>query len=302
VNGTEAAYAAGWRAVRMLPEPVGRALFAAAAEVTARRGGRGVDRLRNNLRRVVGPDLPEAALDDLVRRGLRSYLRYHLELFRLPALSRERILRVFHLGGEEMLAADMASGRGAIVALPHAGNWDLAGAWVAAKGWPLVAIAERLRPEGLFRRFVEVRERIGIEVIPLNGGARPPFDLLAERLAKGYTVALLADRDLPGRGVEVDFFGARTTMPPGPALLALRTGAPLYAADMWYEPDAAWGRLSGPLALPPPDAGPLTERIRLVTQELADRFAAGIARHPEDWHMLQRVWREPARPQEMQEM
>src|SRR5205814_1642929 len=97
--------------------------------------------------------------------------------------------------------------------------------------------------------------------------------------------------DLPARGVEVEFFGAKTTMPPGPALLAIRSGAPLYAADMWYEPEGARSRLNGPLPVPPLDAGPLTERIRLMTQDMADIFADGIRRHPEDWHMLQRMWR-----------
>lgn len=291
MNTVETAYAVGWRVVRALPAPVARAAFNAAADLTLRRNPKGVDRLRENLRRVAGPE----NLDALVRAGMRSYLRYYLEAFRLPGYSREDILRVFRLDGEEQLRADVESGRGAVVALPHAGNWDLAGAWVAAKGWPLVAIAERLKPEGLYRRFVEFREGLGMEIIPLTGAEKPPFDLLVERLEKGYVVALLADRDLPGRGVEVDFFGARTTMPPGPALLALRSGAPLYAVDMWYERDAAWARMSGPLELPPPGAGSLTERIRAVTQDLADRFAAGIARHPEDWHMLQRMWREPAR-------
>jgi lauroyl/myristoyl acyltransferase len=291
----EAAYASGWRVVRALPQPVAAAAFRRGADLATRRGGKSVVRLRENLRRVVGPDLPAAELDDLVRRGMRSYLRYYFELFRLPAMSRKRILSAFHVVDEPWVATVMGSGRGAIIALPHSGNWDLAGAWFAVHGWPLVAIAERLKPEGLYRRFMAVRERIGIEVIPLTGGQRPPLDALAERLEKGYTVALLADRDLPGRGVEVDFFGARTTMPPGPALLALRSGAPLFAVDMWYEPDAGWGRLDGPLEMPPPEAGPMTERIRIVTQELADRFAANISRHPEDWHMLQRMWREPAR-------
>jgi lauroyl/myristoyl acyltransferase len=295
VRGVETAYAAGWRVVRALPRPVAGALFNVAADGAVRRDSRGVAQLRANLRRVVGPDLPPADFDALVRRAMRSYLRYYLEAFRLPSLSPEQILRVFHLDGEAQLRDDMESGRGAVVALPHGGNWDLAGAWVAAKGWPLVAIAERLRPEGLYRRFLEFREGLGMEIIPLTGAEKPPLDLLVERLAKGYVVALLADRDLPARGVAVDFFGARATMPPGPALLALRSGAPLYAVDMWYERDAAWARLNGPVPLPPPDAGSLAERVRLVTQDLADRLAVGIARHPEDWHRLQRMWRDPAR-------
>ena len=287
MNLVETGYAAGWRVVRALPRPVGAALFAAGAEIAVRRNTRGVARLRENLRRVVG----DADLEALVRRGMHSYLRYYLEAFRLPSMSRRQILAGFQLGGHEMLADDVATGRGAIVALPHGGNWDIAGAWVAAQGWPIVAVAERLRPEGLYRRFVEFRESLGMEIIPLTGAEKPPFDLLVEKLEKGYAVALLADRDLPGRGVEVEFFGARTTMPPGPALLALRSGAPLYAADMWYEKAGARSRLNGPLPMPDPDSGSLADRVRTVTQDLARQFEAGIRRHPEDWHMLQRMWR-----------
>src|SRR5256714_50447 len=288
VNVAEAAYAAGWRVVRALPGPVARGLFTAGADIATRRGGCGVARLRDNLRQVC-PALSEPELDALVRKGMRSYLRYYLEAFRLPLMSTDRILRSFRLGGHEMLGENVAVGQGSVVALPHGGNWDLAGAWVAAMGWPIITVAERLRPEGLYQRFLDFRQGLGMEIIPLTGGERSPQDVLLEKLGKGYLVPLLADRDLPGRGVEVEFFGARTTMPAGPALLALRSGAPLYAVDMWYEPDAPVGQLYGPL--PVPAQGRLADRGRVLTPTLADHLAAGIARHPEDWHMLQRMWR-----------
>ncbi len=287
---TELAYLAGWRAVRALPRPVAAAAFRMGADRAHRRGGGGTARLRANLRRVVGPDVPEAELDALVRAGLRSYARYWLEAFRLPSLSRAEILAGFRLDREEVLAADVAAGRGAIVALPHAGNWDAAGAWVAATGWPIATVAERLKPEGVYQRFLAFRRNLGMEILPTHGGERPAFDVLVDRVRSGYVVPLLADRDLSARGVEVDFFGARTRMPPGPALLALRTGAPLYVASMWYEPDAACATIEGPLAVPGPEEGPLDERVRTLAQRIADGLAAGIARHPEDWHMLQRMW------------
>ncbi|MFI7551164.1 phosphatidylinositol mannoside acyltransferase [Micromonospora sediminimaris] len=290
MNLTELGFAAAWRLVRVLPRPVAAAAFDAVADNAHRRRGPGATRLRANLRRVVGPELPEAELDDLVRRGLRSYARYWMEAFRLPALSREQLLAGFRLDRADVLAADVAAGRGAVVALPHAGNWDTAGAWVAANGWPLSTVAERLKPEGVFERFVAFRQGLGMEILPTNGGARPAIDVLTDRLAAGTVVPLLADRDLSTRGVEVDFFGGRTRMPAGPALLALRTGAPLYVASMWYEPDAACASLVGPLPVPGPEAGTLDVRVRSLTQLIADGLAAGIARHPEDWHMLQRMW------------
>ena len=285
---SEAGYAAAWWLARTLPRPVVAAAFRAGADRAARRPGPGATRLARNLRRVVGPDMPDAEFAALVRRALRSYARYWLEAFRLPTLSAAQRLDAFRLGRHELLASDVATGRGAVVALPHAGNWDAAGAWVAANGWPITTVAERLRPERVYERFLAFRRGLGMEIIPTRGGDRPAFDILEERLRASTVVPLLADRDLTARGVEVDFFGGRTKMPAGPAALALRTGAPLYVASLWFEPDAACGILEGPLTVP--TDGPLDVRVRATTQLVADRIAAGISRHPEDWHMLQRMW------------
>ncbi|GAB2933677.1 phosphatidylinositol mannoside acyltransferase [Micromonospora polyrhachis] len=290
MNLAELGYLAGWRVVRALPRPVAEAVFRVGADQAHRRGGRGATRLAANLRRVVGPELPAAELDALSRRALRSYARYWMEAFRLPSLSQEQVRRGFRLERHELLAEDVAAGRGAVVALPHGGNWDAAGAWVAAMGWPLTTVAERLKPEAVFERFVAFREGLGMEIIPTHGGARPPFDILVDRVRAGHVVPLLADRDLSARGVEVTFFGGRTRMPAGPALLAIRTGAPLYVASMWYEPDIPCARLEGPLEVPDPESGSLDQRVRVLTQRVADCLAAGIAAHPEDWHMLQRMW------------
>jgi KDO2-lipid IV(A) lauroyltransferase len=289
-----AGYAAGWRLVRGLPEPVAGATFRAAADAAYLRRGPAVRRLRANLRRVVGPDRSEAALDALLRAGLRSYARYWLEAFRLPGRSLAQLLTGFRLARGELLGQAVESGTGAVVALPHAGNWDAAGAWAAANGWPLTTVAERLRPEGLYERFLRFRQSLGMRIIPLRGGQRPPLELLEECLGKAHLVPLMADRDLSTRGIEVDFFGGVARMPAGPAILALRTGSPLYVVDMWYEDDAPCGHLHGPLELP--TDGPLDRRVRLLTQQIADQLADGIAAHPADWHMLQRLWLDdPAR-------
>jgi lauroyl/myristoyl acyltransferase len=291
---TDLGYAAGWRMVRTLPLPAARAVFNAAADRAARRNGPGTQRLRGNLRRVVGPDVPDAELEALVRAGLRSYARYWMEAFRLPSQSRQQALDGFHMAGPE-LADAMAAGRGVIMAVPHSGNWDAAAAWVVAMGWPLISVAERLKPERVYERFLAYRRKLGMEIIPLSGGRRAPLDVLAEKAAQGYAVALLADRDISARGVEVEFFGGRTRMPPGPALLALTTGAPLFAADLWYSADRVECVLNR-IPVPGPDGGPLDVRVRLVTQRLADAFAAGIAAYPQDWHMLQKLWLDqPAR-------
>lgn len=282
---TELGFVAGWRLVRAMPLGVARRLFTAAADRAWRTNGPGTQRLRRNLQQVVGPDLDET----LVRDGLRSYARYWMEAFRLPSRSRADHLAGFHLEPEGEFEKVLAEGNGAILALPHAGNWDAAAAWVSANGFRLVTVAERLKPEKVYQQFMAYREALGMEVVPLTGSPRPPIDVLAERAGQGWAVALLSERDLSSRGVEVEFFGGRTRMPPGPALLALRTQAPLYAVDMWFEPGRAVGRLRR-IELPDPAEGTLPDRVKLVTQRLADSFAIGIAEHPQDWHMLQKLW------------
>jgi KDO2-lipid IV(A) lauroyltransferase len=293
---TDLGYAAAWRLVRALPQPAAERLFNAAADRAARANGPGTQRLRRNLRHVVGPELPEAELDELVRQGLRSYARYWMEVFRLPSMSKQRLLDTFSFPGQGELHAAVEAGRGVVLALPHMANWDVAGAWGVANGYRLITVAERLKPESLFDRFVEYRRSLGMEVLPLTGGQKPPLDVMGDRLAEGWVVALMADRDLAARGGEVTFFGGRTRMPPGPALLAIRSGAPLFAVDLWFSPgktNAALRRIE----IPDPSEGALDVRVKLVTQRLADAFEIGIAAHPQDWHMLQKVWLDaPGRP------
>nr|BFE69560.1 hypothetical protein GCM10020092_028610 [Actinoplanes digitatis] len=212
-----------------------------------------------------------------------------MEAFRLPSQRKEDFLTDFHLEDADEFNAVLKEGNGVVLALPHVANWDAAAAWVVSNGWNLITVAERLKPEGVFERFVAYREKLGMEVVPLTGGERAPLDVLAERAQQGYAVALLADRDLSARGVEVRFFGGRTRMPAGPALLALRTGAPLYAVDLWFTPDRTVGKMRR-IALPDPAEGALDHRVQVTTQRLADAFALGIADHPQDWHMLQKMW------------
>ncbi len=285
---THAGYLAAWRAVRAMPESAAERVFRYGADRAWRKNGGSIVRLRHNLRRVVGGEMPEDQLEHLVQAGVQSYARYWRETFRLPRWSPSQLLDQFFLEDKDELERLYGHGRGIILALPHAGNWDLAGAWACMNGLQLVSVAERLRPERLYQRFLDYRRSLGMEIVPLTGGDRPPIDVLAERLNQGGVVALLADRDLSTKGVEVDFFGAKTRMPPGPALLALRTGAPLLVANIWYEPHRTRARVSGPVAMP--SSGSQRERVTTITQTLADSFAAGIAEHPQDWHMMQRVW------------
>jgi len=281
-------YAAGWSLIKAMPRSLAWSLFRAGADRAARKRGPGAQRLRQNLRQVVGPEMSESELDDLVRDGLRSYARYWLEAFRLPTLSRDDVLKAYTLENAHRIGEAVDAGTGCVIALPHAGNWDFAGAYVCARGWGLTTVAERLKPESVYRRFLAFRESLGMEIIPLSGGQKPPLDVLEDRLAKAHVIPLLADRDLSSRGVEVTFFGGRTRMPAGPALLALRTGAPLFTCALWYDGERPMGRISERIM--PPTEGSLDVKVKAVTQSIADEFAAGIAAHPADWHMLQKLW------------
>jgi len=281
----DAAYGLGWAAVRGMPERLARAQFDAVADAAYLRGGRGVRRLRSNLRRVVGED----RLESTTRAAMRSYLRYWCEAFRLPAIPREEVIRRCVVADEHYLRDGYARGRGVILALPHMGNWDWAGAWLTGTGVPFTTVAERLKPEQLFDRFVAFRESIGMEVVPLTGGDRPPAAVLTERLEAGGCLCLLADRDLTATGVPVTFFGATAKMPAGPAALSLETGAVLVPVTLWYaDARTMHCRMWPPLA--PTEGGSRREQVAGLTQALADVFALGIAEHPADWHMLQRLW------------
>ncbi len=280
-------YAAGWGAVRALPESVATAAFRRGADLAARRDGAGTRQLRSNLRRVVGPEVGAQALDELVRDALRSYARYWLETFRLPSMDTDSVVSRVAAEGAEHIDAAVAAGRGVILALPHSGNWDVAGIWLIDRGVRFTTVAERLQPESLFDRFVRFRESLGMEIIPLSGGQRAPSEVLGERLRAGGCVCLLADRDLGASGVPVDFFGEPTRMPPGPALLAATTGATLLPVTVYYADDG-WGQWIGaPVEFGP---GRLRDRVAGATQQLADTFAERIARHPADWHMVQKLW------------
>jgi phosphatidylinositol dimannoside acyltransferase len=279
---TDWGYAAGWMMVRAMPEFAARNTFDAGALYASRNGGPA--QLRKNLARVIGVP-PKEVPGSLIRASLASYARYWREAFRLPTMDHhaigEEIAKT--VVGDEYVDAALAAGRGAILALPHSGNWDLAGVWLTQTRGRFTTVAERLKPESLYRRFIDYRESLGFEVIPLSGGEQPPFPLLSERLRDNKVVCLMAERDLTRNGIQVDFFGEPTRMPAGSAKLAITTGAALLPVHCWYNGEATQIDIDPPLDCASGDVG-------VVTQALADVFARNIAEHPADWHMLQPQW------------
>jgi phosphatidylinositol dimannoside acyltransferase len=280
-------YRLGWKVICRLPQSWVRFAFSAVTEIAWRRQGHGVQVLEGNLLRVLGPGTSGKELRAASRAAMQSYGRYWMEVFRLPTFSTERILEM-EVNPEALHAVDMVKGgRGVIFALPHMGNWELAGAWVVANGVKFTTVAERLKPESVFDMFVAFRESLGMEVLPLTGGPNA-FGVLAQRLRAGHMVCLLCDRDLTESGVEVDFFGEKARMAAGPAALAAQTGASLRAVSLWFTEDGWAADVSE--EIPVPAEGDRRAKTAAMTQELARAFEKGITEHPDDWHMLQRVF------------
>jgi phosphatidylinositol dimannoside acyltransferase len=287
---TEVAFASGWQLVRRVPEPWAMRGFDLASREIWNRQGPAVRQLRANLARVIAVEgrVDSTQLEDTTREGVRRYLRYWQEAFRLPAWSDARVSQTFQLvEGLELLDEAMATGRGAVMAMPHMGNWDHAAAWATLRYGGLTTVAERLKPEGLYDRFVAYRESLGMEVLPLGG--TDVVRTLSQRLRSGGLVALLADRDIRETGVPVQFFGEEATMPSGPAVLALLAGSPLHPVTCWHT-DAGTQAIVHP-RIEVPDGGTRSERAAIMTQGLANAFEKSIRQHPADWHMMQSLWR-----------
>lgn len=284
-------YGLGWSVLSRLPESVCLSVFRFFGEVAWRRQGPSVQVLEGNLWRVLGPAATGQEVRAVSRESMRSYARYWLEVFRLPVMPVQRLIDGMQddsHGNVQVALEHLAAGRGVIFALPHAGNWDQAAAWIIAMGaGSITTVAERLKPESLYERFLRYREGLGMVVLPASGGDRP-FGILARSLRSGKCVCLPCDRDITGHGIEVDFFGETAHMAPGPAALAERTGAVLMPVMLWFTEDG-WGVKVGG-EIPVPAGADRKERIVGMTQQIARFFEGAIAEHPQDWHMLQRVF------------
>jgi KDO2-lipid IV(A) lauroyltransferase len=291
------AYLGGWRVVRWLPERLAYAVFALAGDLIWALHGKGVRQLEANLARV-RPNASDGELRRLSRDGMRSYLRYWCDTFRLPTWSQDRIVAGVRTTGVEYVRSLVDDGRPVVLFLGHMGNWDHAGAWSTIELARVTTVAERLEPAEVSDAFLGFRRRLGMEI--LNLGDPGVFGTLTRRLRKDGFVPLLADRDLTARGIEVEFFGETARMAGGPAMLAEITGADLIPVTIRYErldpararvARSGWGiviEFGEPVKRPTSDDR--GERIAGMLQACADRLAAGIESAPQDWHMLQKVF------------
>ena len=280
------AYRTGSTVARAVPAPVAHhgARLAGVVLVRTMKGRRAM--LERHLRRVHGPALDGPALDREVRRAFSSYARYWAESFRLPGSTPAQLAVDMTSEGLEHVEQALAAGRGVVLALPHLGGWDYGGAWMASLGFRMVAVVETVEPPELFGWFAELRRSLGLEVLPLGPGVGAAA---LRRLGEGAVVALVCDRDLEGTGVEVDFFAERTTLPGGPATLALRAGAALVPCAMYFgEGGSHHAIFHAPLDTA--RTGRLRDDVARVTQDLAVELEGFIRRAPDQWHLLQPNW------------
>lgn len=266
----------------VLAEPAAR--LAGRALGLAMRGRRAM--LGRHLRRVHGPELSDRRLRRAVATTFESYGRYWLEAFRLPRETRASLEARLEVEGLEHVDAALAAGRGVILATPHLGNWDLGGAWFAARGYRPATVVEPLDPPALFEWFCSFRRSLGVEVVAIGPDAG---SAMLRALGEGRVIGLICDRDLNGSGVEVEFFGERTTLPGGPATLAVRSGAPLLTAAVYFRPGRRHLCLIRP-PVPTERRDSVRQDITRITQLLAVELEELIRRAPEQWHLLQPNW------------
>ena len=277
-------YLFAWKLIALLPENSAYKLADYVSDRIYKKNGKGIKRLRGNYGRVM-PKYSPQKLEELTKLGMRSYLRYWFDTFRLSKWSKNRIISTTQVIRENLLRDPIQSKQGCIVALPHAGNWDHAAAYFCSTGITLTAVVEKLKPEAIFKKFLAYRESIGIEAISHK---EKPIPILTERLQAGKLIALVADRDMSRNGIEVNFFGKTSKMPSGPAILAIKTGAPLITAYVRYTQGGI--EIIFDETLKPTNSGSEEEQIKIITQSMADNFAKRIKENPVDWHMLQRIW------------
>ena len=266
--------------MRAVPERVARGGFDRIAERVYAADGASVQRLRANLARVS----TQGDLEEVVHAGVRSYFRYWCESFRLPSWPVDDLVRRTRIVDVEIIRTAAEAGNGIVVPLPHMGNWDWAGAWACREVQPLMTVAERLKPERLYDEFVRYRAGLGMHVLPLTGGTNPMLPLM-RWVKKGGLVCLLGDRDLSRNGIEVQLLGETARVAAGPAVLARRTGAALVPVTLHYEASHMVLSFHDPV---PHSEG--ADGLVAMTQQVADVFGTAIREHPQDWHMMQRVF------------
>lgn len=283
---TVGGYRIGSLVARLTPAPIARGTVSLLAPGVAFSQPERRKMVERHLRRV-NPSLSGLALRRASQQAFDSYMRYYAESFRLPSLSKRYVDRMFTVDGFGHIEDALSLGNGVILALPHLGGWEWAGRWMTDRGHKLTVIVEPLDPPELFEWFAKLRRDLGMNVVPLGPSAVPA---IGAALSRNEVVCLLCDRDIGGGGVEVEFFGETTKLPAGPALLGIRTGAPVLPTAVYFtrKVDGHHAVVRPPLALSRESR--LRDAVREGTQLLARELEGLVRRAPEQWHLFQPNW------------
>lgn len=283
-------YWLGWNVLWIMPSRLAYLLFDQAAKFVWRRDSKAIKQLEMNLSRVLDCEVSDPRIRPLSLETMKSYMRYYCETFMLPRWSDEQLFGKVRTEGAEQVTNALKTG-GVVLALPHLANWDWAGAWAARNFGSLCTVAERLRPEGVFQKFLKARTDRGLTLMPLSGDGGT-YEFLRDHVNQGRVVALLGDRDISKSGMINEFFGHRTSLPIGAALLAIDTGRPLFTCAPWYDGDKLVISFDCEVIF---DRTPLqgldrVRRAQEITKLIVKNFEKHIRAHPENWHQLQAVW------------
>ena len=286
----DAGFWAGWNVLWLLPEMLTRRAFSLVALMMWHRQSASVRQLEANLARLLGRDMSDPYIRQVSRIAIDSGMRYYAETFQIPRWSAQQINDKIILENQDAVLKAVHEG-GVVLALPHSGNWDLAGAWGVKAFGSLCTVVERLRPEGVYRKFLAMREGMGLSLMPIRSEAGV-YEFLRSNLRNGKVIALLGDRDVAKSGMSNMFCGHRGSFPIGPALLAIDTGAPLFACSTRYSGKHLVITFSDRIPVP---GGESLGRERLrqaqaVTAAVLQQFEVMLAAHPESWHQLQPIW------------
>jgi phosphatidylinositol dimannoside acyltransferase len=269
----------------LLPTRSGRSAYESAGRLFFRLASGVRATVAANQAQVLGRPVDDPLVQASTREAFALYGRYWFDTFHVLGWNDERVMDSFRFEGAEHVEKGLADGKGVIIALPHTGNWDVGGRAMGLRVAPVVSVAEHLKPDRLFELFLEHRRQLGMEIIDLSSdhvGRQ-----LTQRLEQNRVVALVADRDLSGGGVEVEMFGRARRMPAGPALLALSSGAPLLSGPT-YTTREGWVEVLTPVSIEP--TGKRKDDIIALTRALAAAFERAIAAAPPDWHLFQPGW------------
>lgn len=283
-------YGLAWFLVKRLPNKITIKVFKKIADYSYRKDIKGVQQLRANLSFMLKLNSNSIELENLVKEGMRTYLRYWQEAFRLPKWDKTYLEKNIRIKGRINLDAAQKSGKPVVTAVAHMGNWDAAGFWYTSNFGPLTTVAERLKPESLFNRFVKFRNSFGIEIIPTTGET-DIFMKLVRRAKEGRMIALVADRDISKNGIEINYGDSNTTFPVGPAAIVTTVDGLILPMSSYYDFDEKLTFEFFP-ALSPNKSWSKEQNVLNLTQDLAKIFESEIKKHPKDWHLLQRVWKD----------